>query len=179
MSSSRSRRQQRQRNQQRRQKGRAASTAVAKQDRKVAGAGNQPTQTPLPLPLDLTGISVTETKVASFSGPIPHPEVLSGYESLVPGAADRIISMAEREQEYRHRIVEKAVDANVARDRRGQWMGFAIATVGLLISALVIYYGRDHTAAVVGGTVLGGADFVALVALFVRQQKDDDPPASE
>lgn len=31
-----------------------------------------------------------------FSGPIPHPDTIQKYEEILPGAADRIISMAER-----------------------------------------------------------------------------------
>ena len=37
---------------------------------------------------------------ASFSGPLPPPELLKQYDEVVPGAADRIISMAEAEQAH-------------------------------------------------------------------------------
>ena len=37
----------------------------------------------------------------SFSGPLPPPNVLSAYEDLLPGAADRIITMAEKQLEHR------------------------------------------------------------------------------
>ena len=37
---------------------------------------------------------------SEFSGPIPPPNIMRGYEEILPGAADRILSMAERQIEY-------------------------------------------------------------------------------
>ena len=37
-----------------------------------------------------------------FQGPLPPPGVVRDYEEIVPGAADRIITMAEKEQKARH-----------------------------------------------------------------------------
>jgi len=54
----------------------------------------------------------------AFSGPLPPPSLLSGYESSCPGAADRIIKMAEQEAEHR-RVTETAiVKAGVAEGER-------------------------------------------------------------
>lgn len=41
-----------------------------------------------------------------FSGPIPHPKHVEGYEKIEPGAANRIISMAEKQQDH-HIEMEK------------------------------------------------------------------------
>ncbi|MEJ8736721.1 DUF2335 domain-containing protein [Erysipelotrichaceae bacterium HCN-30851] len=41
-------------------------------------------------------IQIAEYK---FSGPIPHPSILAGYNKIDPGIADRIVKMAEKEQE--------------------------------------------------------------------------------
>lgn len=37
-----------------------------------------------------------------FSGPLPAPDVPRGYDELLPGAAERIIRMAEKEQTHTH-----------------------------------------------------------------------------
>jgi uncharacterized membrane protein len=115
-------------------------------------------------------VSQTQFQLEAFSGPIPPPEVLRQYDLVTDGAGDRLIALAEKEQQHRHDIVARAVEANIKRDTRGAWMGFAIAIIGLVISAAVIYFGRDNVGAVVGGSVLGGADFVLLVSLFLRQE---------
>ena len=41
-----------------------------------------------------TGIAAAK---AEFSGPIPPPSIIEGYERVLPGSADRIISMAEKQ----------------------------------------------------------------------------------
>ena len=41
---------------------------------------------------------VSEVVRSEFSGPIPPPSIIKGYEEVLPGAAERIISMAENRQ---------------------------------------------------------------------------------
>ncbi|PIQ30327.1 MAG: hypothetical protein COS35_13425 [Zetaproteobacteria bacterium CG02_land_8_20_14_3_00_50_9] len=38
------------------------------------------------------------------SGPLPAPEDFAKYENILPGAAERILSMAENEARHRHTI---------------------------------------------------------------------------
>lgn len=40
---------------------------------------------------------------AMYTGPLPPPKMLQQYEEVLPGMADRIMSMAEREQRIRGR----------------------------------------------------------------------------
>lgn len=40
----------------------------------------------------------------SYSGPLPSPDHLAGFDKVRPGLADTIISMATGEQDHRHRI---------------------------------------------------------------------------
>lgn len=37
----------------------------------------------------------------AYSGPLPTPEMLAAYGEAIPGAAERILSMAEDEQAHR------------------------------------------------------------------------------
>lgn len=46
-----------------------------------------------------------------FSGPIPHPDTIRKYEEILPGAADRIISMAERQALHRQEMERKMITA--------------------------------------------------------------------
>ncbi len=55
----------------------------------------------------MTSLIVSE----HFSGPLPHPKHLVGYEQISPGAADRIIAMAERQQTHHIEMDKKIVDA--------------------------------------------------------------------
>jgi len=40
-------------------------------------------------------------QAASFSGPLPPPPMFREYEDVLPGAGDRILSMAERQAAHR------------------------------------------------------------------------------
>ena len=52
---------------------------------------------------------------SEFSGPIPPPNIIKGYEDILPGAAERIISMAERQSAHRQEMERVMVNAE-ARD---------------------------------------------------------------
>ena len=41
---------------------------------------------------------------SEFRGPIPPPEIISGYEAIIPGAADRILAMAEKQSQHRQEM---------------------------------------------------------------------------
>lgn len=71
-----------------------------------------------------------------FSGPIAHPRHLREYEDIVPGAADRIICMAEGALIHQKKMEEIALLANVKDGKDGRLFGFA-ALVILIASALV------------------------------------------
>jgi uncharacterized membrane protein len=66
-------------------------------------------------------------EVAEFSGPLPPSSYLRDYETILPGAADRIIAMAEKEQTHRHGWERSALRNTTI----GLWFGFVIA-VGLV-----------------------------------------------
>jgi uncharacterized membrane protein len=46
-------------------------------------------------------------------GPLPTPEELFQYNQLIPGAAERIIAMAEREQAHRMNLEDMATRADI------------------------------------------------------------------
>jgi len=58
-------------------------------------------------------VSIAERRLEylEHSGPLPHPEILSGYEKVLPGSADRILKMAEKQQDHRISNENKLVDA--------------------------------------------------------------------
>ena len=55
----------------------------------------------------------------SFSGPIPHPELLQKYEEIQQGFAERIVSMAERQLDHRVKCEDTVVNGSVAESKRG------------------------------------------------------------
>ena len=108
-------------------------------------------------------------RAEQFQGPIPPPSILNQYNDMLPGAADRIIAMAEKEAAHRHKMEEKALDAEIkglkaeAEDtKRGQFFGFFIA---LAIIAGSVYAGTNG--AQWTGSLLGVGGIGSLVSVFI------------
>lgn len=53
----------------------------------------------------------------SFSGPLPPPEILRRFDEVVPGAAERIIKMAEEQSGHRRELEKKVIESDVSRSR--------------------------------------------------------------
>lgn len=47
-----------------------------------------------------------------FSGPLPPPEVLAGYNDAFQGAAERIVTMAESQLKHRQEMERAVVESN-------------------------------------------------------------------
>lgn len=97
-----------------------------------------------------------------FAGPLPSPDILARYEQVIPGAAERILAIAEADAKHQREIELAALRAEEASVRRGQWLGFAIALFALTISVVALYLGSPWVAGIIGGTAV-----VGLVSAFV------------
>ncbi len=88
----------------------------------------------------LFGISI---KRHTFSSPIPPPEILKGYNEAIPGAADRILKMAEKQSAHRIQMEEYVIHQQQKQSWRGQHYGLIIALAFLIASFVLIYTGHD------------------------------------
>ena len=106
-------------------------------------------------------------KNITFSGPIPHPTILKGYEEVLLGSADRILSMTEKEGEHRRKIETELVKNDNIRSYLGQIAGFTIAIVGLGGS---IYLGINDKVWASG--IMSAGTLTGLVTVFVKGDKE-------
>jgi Predicted membrane protein len=97
-----------------------------------------------------------------FSGPLPHPAILAQYNDVIPGGAERVIAMAERNQQHRHAMESMVVRGGLSAQRNGQWFGLIVALVGMAGSIWLISQGQTW-----GGAAIGTVDVVGLVSLFI------------
>ncbi len=70
----------------------------------------------------------------SYSGPVAHPSIAQGWEAIVPGAADRILGMAEQQATHRQRmewwaVVSRSITMPLA-SVLGAGLGFAAIYAG-------------------------------------------------
>lgn len=132
--------------------------------------GKQPTRAaknpPEPRPADQPGRTVQTVKAsyteASYSGPLPPASELAEYDRILPGAAERIVSMAERFAEHRQELEKQAMQSAQSASRFGQKAGLSIVLAVLVTCGVALWLGHERFA-----TALGSWTIVALAAVFV------------
>ncbi len=114
---------------------------------------------------------VTTQQTISFSGPLPHPSDLAKYEQITPGAAERIIKMAEEQAVHRQVLEKKVIDSGVDNSRKGLRYGLLIGLSGFAAVAYCAYLGYQGLAGTIATIDLG-----SLVGVFVygsNQRKNE------
>jgi uncharacterized membrane protein len=79
----------------------------------------------------------------SFSGPLPPPEALEKYNHVLPGAADRIIAMAEVQSRHRQTIERTVIESNAFVQKVGPFLGFIVAMTAVVGGIILILKGKD------------------------------------
>ncbi|MEO2039595.1 MAG: DUF2335 domain-containing protein [Martelella sp.] len=98
-----------------------------------------------------------------FSGPIAHPRHMREYENILPGSANRIIKMAEKEQAHNIETEAKIIDAQIRDQKRGMHYGLA-SLLFLVAAALVAGLLGNNTLA---GMLLG-VGVIGVVGAFIK-----------
>lgn len=133
---------------------RNAEAARIESDEHLEG-GKRPPLELLEFPSESVRAAVVES--AACSGPLPPPTMYRGYNEVLPGSADRILRMAEKEQDRRIGRENAAMHRASQQDRLGLWMGFLITAFAVFTSAWLAMNGHDAVAGVIGCMVLAGA----------------------
>lgn len=104
-----------------------------------------------------------------FSGPIAHPKHLREYENILPGAADRIISMAEHNLKHNQDFQMGALNADIKDSGDGRKYGFA--ALCLLILGAIFSTWLDNTALALAFL---GTGALGVIGLFIRGRKETE-----
>lgn len=104
----------------------------------------------------------------SFSGPLPPPEVLEKYNQALPGAAERILSMAEQQSRHRQSIETKVIDSNTFVQKLGPVLGFIVAMTAVIGGIVLVLKGKDGYGLAAIITPLAG---LASVFIYSKQQQ--------
>jgi uncharacterized membrane protein len=113
---------------------------------------------------------MTMQRHSIHSGPLPTPEIFQKYDVILPGAAERIMRMAEGESAHRCSmevsILQEQSLSDVRRSaetKRGQIFGLIAVCCIVMLSAYALWLGMEKAA--IG---LGGITIVGLVTAFVK-----------
>lgn len=103
----------------------------------------------------------------TFQGPLPHPRHLQGYEEICPGAADRIISMAENAQNSQIAADTRDQEAEISDRRLGMLLGF-FCFVLMVVAALICAW-LDYP--YLGGSFIA-VSTIGVVSRFIIGRKN-------
>lgn len=121
---------------------------------------------------------IQQQSLSGRSGPIPPPDDLARYDSIIPNGADRIMALAESQMTHRHRleqdiVVAQVADARAERTERllGQIFALIIGLTAIVAGAIVAIKGQPWP-----GAIIGGSAIVGLVSVFIagRKSEQDD-----
>ncbi len=101
-----------------------------------------------------------------YSGPLPPSEDFANYEKALPGAANRILELAEKQLEHRIENESKIIDNTIKTTNRGQYIGAVLAALGLIITLVLGLYNHDVLAGSIGVTTV-----IYLAVLFVTNRE--------
>lgn len=133
-------------------------------------------------PVDSDGQEALIGIRSEFSGPLPHPALLKGYDEVLPGSPERIFRMTEKQLDQ---LIEcenqeisanrKLLEAEIAMATRAQWFTFVLVLAFLGLAACALYRGQTLT------TVGAGLAALATIAYALRGRKapSDDTNVSE
>lgn len=105
---------------------------------------------------------IIERKITAHQGPLPQWEDLERYGQIIPDGADRIMTMAEKQQEHRMALENKAISEQLSQSKRGQSFGLLIGLTALMGGVVCIMTGHEWS-----GAFLGGGGLTGLVSVFV------------
>lgn len=98
----------------------------------------------------------------SWSGPLPAPADLQLFEEIVPGAADRILTLTEKQSEHRMSLERSVVSENLKQSKLGLIAGFVLSAMVIFGGIFLIYLGHDWA-----GGILISINLVGLAGVFV------------
>lgn len=119
------------------------------------------------VPSEVARMTIAAFSASSHSGPLPPAEQIRAYEDVLPGAADRILSMAERQQAHRQQLESLTVKEATNRSWWGLRLGFAVSVLVVGVGAAAILTGRSTA-----GLALIIANLAVLAGVFVYGRSD-------
>lgn len=113
-----------------------------------------------------------ETVIATmemYRGPIPHPNILEGYEKINPGSAEKIINNGIGESEHRREMENKMLKQHSKEFSTKYYLAFILCVLFLLASFYLIL--EDH---VITGSIFAGTSFLVIIGTFLGNTSNQE-----
>ncbi len=109
-----------------------------------------------------SGDTVHVMQSVEFSGPLPHPVILKGYNDIHPDFAKEVLEFGKREQSFRHQKETRESIELLSQAKLGQHYALTICLTALVCTVILGVTGHEASAA-----IIGGLDLVALALVFI------------
>ncbi|MBI2551871.1 DUF2335 domain-containing protein [Candidatus Uhrbacteria bacterium] len=95
-------------------------------------------------------------------GPLPKPQDFEYYERVLPGAAQRILAMAEQQSMHRRKQENRVILGDLIKSAVGLLFGFLIGMASIIGGIWLVYQGKSVT-----GGFISFTGVAALTSVFV------------
>lgn len=113
-------------------------------------------------------------RVERHSGPLPSAETLIKYDSVIPNGADRIMVMAEKQQDHRMAMENKVVTSQLSQSFKGQILGFILCFLALASSVYLGVTGHEGIGAAIGTTTIVSIGVIFVLGKRPRPSSKDE-----
>lgn len=117
---------------------------------------------------------VEMTLTQKVESPFPLASEIKGYEEVLPGAADRILSMVENQSAHRQELEKRTLEIEARNSLWGLIFAFVFAMSVLGSSVYLILTDHPEAAALVGAGGIGTA-----IGSFLQIRKMNNPKEKE
>lgn len=109
-------------------------------------------------------VQTATTLVAkNHSGPLPAPEDFTAYDMIVPGAAERILRMAEADSAHVREMEKAALHPDAREGLIARSTALLLPITGLAVALGIIWLGGSGWAAGAIGTAALAAPLIAAI----------------
>jgi len=112
-------------------------------------------------------LTATQQTFYHHAGPLPPADSLAQYDQVVPGAAERIMAMAEQQAVHRQLMEKKVIESDILNSRKGLNYGIIIGLTAVIGGCACVMTGHD-----VSGSIIGGTGLTSLVGVFVYGSRE-------
>jgi len=119
-------------------------------------------------------LSIVQTAVHQYQGPLPPPDMLRGYNAEITDGANRIMALLELQTAHRIAMENRVVDGQLSLSKVGQVLAFVLA---LFFGCIALYFGA-YGQPLLAGTVLT-TTIIGLAVVFVLGKEPGDKDAPE
>jgi len=111
-------------------------------------------------------VAVQEASIEHHIGPLPSGAEFERYDRVLPGTAERLVVLAEKETQHRHQFEDKALAANIKFEGLGLAFAFITLLIAMAVTVICAYFHQPLAFFVSGAVALPG-----LASVFMRKRK--------